>query len=56
MQVPIQTADIFKFLSKGQFINSNSSTKAVSDLYKVIEDEQTYPSDQPRIASGFLNA
>jgi hypothetical protein len=42
MEVPIQTADIFKILSKGQFINSNSSTKSVSDLYKVMEDEQNF--------------
>ena len=42
MEVPIQTADIFKILSKGQFINSNSSTKAVSDLYKIIEDGETF--------------
>jgi hypothetical protein len=42
MKVPIQTADIFKILSKGQFINSNSSIKAISDLYKIIEDEQTF--------------
>lgn len=42
MEVPIQTADIFKILSKGQFINSNSSTKSVSSLYKVMEDEQNF--------------
>lgn len=42
MEVPIQTADIFKILSKGQFINSNSSTKAIGDLYKVIEEEQNF--------------
>ena len=42
MEVPIQTADIFKILSKGQFINSNSSNKAVADLYKVIEEEQNF--------------
>jgi len=42
MEVPIQTAEIFKILSKGQFINSNSSNKTVSDLYKVIEDEQNF--------------
>lgn len=42
MEVPIQTADIFKILSKGQFINSNSSTKSVSTLYKVMEDEQNF--------------
>ena len=42
MEVPIQSADIFKILSKGQFINSNSSNKTVSDLYNVIEDEQNF--------------
>jgi hypothetical protein len=42
MEVPIQTADIFKILSKGQFINSNSSTKSVNALYKVMEDEQNF--------------
>ena len=40
--VPIQTAEIFKILSKGQFINSNSSDKKISDLYKVIEDEYNF--------------
>lgn len=39
MKVPEQTADIFKILSKGQFISSNSSNKAVSDLYNIIENE-----------------
>jgi hypothetical protein len=42
MDVPTQTAEIFKILSKGQFINSNSSDKKISDLYKVIEDEQNF--------------
>lgn len=42
MEVPIQTADIFKILSKGQFINSNSSTKSVSALYQIMEDEQNF--------------
>lgn len=42
MEVPIQTADIFKILSKGQFINSNSSTKAIGDLYRVIEEDQNF--------------
>lgn len=42
MEVPVQTAEIFKILSKGQFINSNSSNKTISDLYKVIEDEQNF--------------
>lgn len=42
MEVPVQTAEIFKILSKGQFINSNSSVKAISDLYKVIEEDPNY--------------
>jgi|688.fasta_scaffold531848_2 hypothetical protein len=42
MKVPIQTSEIFKILSKGQFINSNSSNKNISDLYKVIEDEENF--------------
>ena len=42
MEVPVQTAEIFKILSKGQFINSNSSSKAVADLYKVIEEEPNF--------------
>ena len=42
MEVPTQTAEIFKILSKGQFINSNSSDKKIADLYRVIEDEQNY--------------
>lgn len=42
MQVPHQTADIFKMLSKGQFINSNSTNKSISDLYKIMEDEDNF--------------
>jgi hypothetical protein len=42
MEVPIQTAEIFKILSKGQFINSNSSDKKMADLYRTIEDEQNF--------------
>lgn len=42
MEVPVQTADIFKILSKGQFINSNSSNKTINDLYKVIEEEPNF--------------
>lgn len=42
MKVPVQTADIFKILSKGQFISSNSSNKSISDLYKVIEDLENF--------------
>lgn len=42
MEVPVQTAEIFKILSKGQFISSNSSDKTISNLYNVIEDEQNF--------------
>ena len=42
MKVPFHTGEIFKILSKGQFINSNSSNRAISDLYKIIEDEQNF--------------
>jgi|SRR5690606_23013618 len=42
MEVPVQTADIFKILSKGQFISSNSSDKNISNLYNIIEDEQNF--------------
>jgi len=42
MDVPIQTAEIFKILSRGQFINSNSSNRTISELYKIIEDGQNF--------------
>jgi hypothetical protein len=42
MEVPSQTAEIFKILSKGQFISSNSSDKNISFLYRIIEDEQNF--------------
>lgn len=42
MKLPIQTAEIFKILCRGQFINSNSANKNISDLFKVIEDEQNF--------------
>jgi hypothetical protein len=42
MGVPIQTAEIFELLSKGQFISSNSSNKRISDLYNVIDEEQNF--------------
>jgi hypothetical protein len=42
MKVPEQTADIFKILSKGQFISSNNSNKTVSDLYNVIDNEDNF--------------
>lgn len=42
MKVPEQTADIFKILSKGQFISSNSSKKIISDLYNIIDNEDNF--------------
>lgn len=42
MKVPVQTADIFKILSKGQFISSNSSDRMNSDLYNVIDGEDNF--------------
>lgn len=42
MEVPAQTAEIFKILSKGQFISSNSTDKKIADLYKIIEDEPNF--------------
>jgi len=42
MKLPIQTAEIFKKLSKGQFISSNSSDKNNSDLYNVIDHDNHY--------------
>lgn len=42
MEVPVQTANIFKILSKGQFISSNSSDKNISNLYNIIEEEENF--------------
>lgn len=42
MKVPEQTADIFKILSKGQFISSNSVNKSVSDLYNIIDADENF--------------
>ena len=42
MKVPVQTAEIFKILSKGQFISSNSSDKTINTLYNVIEEEENF--------------
>jgi hypothetical protein len=42
MEVPAQTAEIFKILSKGQFISSNSSDKTINTLYNVIEEEENF--------------
>jgi len=40
--VPKQTAEIFKVLSKGQFISSNSSNPEIVRLYEVIDAEDNY--------------
>lgn len=42
MEVPAQTSEIFKILSKGQFISSNSYDKTISTLYNVLDDEQNF--------------
>jgi hypothetical protein len=42
MTVPAKTAEIFKILSKGQFISSNSSDKTIRNLFNVIEEEQNF--------------
>lgn len=42
MDLPVQTSEIFKLLSKGQFISSNSSKRAISELYEVIDNEETF--------------
>jgi hypothetical protein len=42
MNIPHQTAEIFKILSKGQFLSSNSSNKTIQELYNAIENEQNY--------------
>ena len=42
MEVPVQTANIFKILSKGQLISSNSSDKNISNLYNIIEDDENF--------------
>lgn len=42
MKVPSQTADIFKILSKGQFISSNSSDKKMVNLYNVIDEQDNF--------------
>lgn len=42
MEVPTQTGEIFKLLSKGQFISSNSTALNISNLYNIIEDETNF--------------
>lgn len=42
MNLPAQTAEIFKILSKGQFISSNCSKREVNDLYNVIDSDDNF--------------
>lgn len=42
MQLPAKTAEIFKILSKGQFISANSANRTIYDLYNVIEEEDNF--------------
>lgn len=42
IKMPSRTADIFKILSKGLFISSNSSGKATADLFEVIDSEGNF--------------
>lgn len=42
MHLPTKTAEIFRLLSRGQFISSNSSNKNISELYKLIDTENTF--------------
>jgi len=42
MNLPHQTAEIFKILSKGQFISSNSSNRNIQELYNIIDGEQNF--------------
>ena len=51
MEVPVQTSEIFKILSKGQFISSNSYDKTISTFYNVLDDEQNFEN----LSEYFLN-
>ncbi len=42
IKMPPQTAEIFKILSKGLFISSNSSGKNAADLYEIIDTEGNF--------------
>jgi hypothetical protein len=42
MEAPKQTAAIFDILSRGQFINSNSSDESIRKLYAVLEEEENF--------------
>lgn len=42
MELPKQTATIFDFLSKGNFINSNSINSSQRELYSVLENQDNF--------------
>ncbi|MPM67139.1 hypothetical protein SDC9_114056 [bioreactor metagenome] len=42
MNIPKQTAQLFEILSKGQFINSNSSDDQERKLYNMLDNEENY--------------
>lgn len=42
MNVPKQTAQLFEILSKGQFINSNSTDEQERKLYDMLDDDERY--------------
>jgi len=42
MEAPKQTAAIFDILSRGRFINSNSSDEGIRRLYSILEEEENF--------------
>ncbi|AFM04483.1 hypothetical protein Fleli_2100 [Bernardetia litoralis DSM 6794] len=42
MKIPKQTGDIFKILSKGQFISSNSPNQTIQNLYSIIDQDDNF--------------
>lgn len=42
MAIPKQTSEIFKILSKGQFINSNSTDEDIKGYYNVIDSDDNF--------------
>jgi hypothetical protein len=51
MELTAFTAEIFKILSKGQFISSNSSDKTINTLFYVIEEDDNFEN----LSEYFLN-
>ncbi len=42
MEAPKKTNEIFKILSKGQFISSNSSNQTIQSLYSIIDQDDNF--------------